>query len=175
MITCFQRTESPVGTLFLAASDDALQFLGFEHSWMRLRNKVSDISESDNPVLTNARRQLEEYFKGERRQFSLPVALHGTAFQMAVWRSLSFVPYGTTRTYSEQAGHLRLPKAVRAVGRANGLNPVCIVLPCHRIVGKSGALTGYAGGLAAKQFLLAHEATFNPRLPDETSSRTLGT
>jgi methylated-DNA-[protein]-cysteine S-methyltransferase len=114
--------------------------------------------EGDHPVLAETRRQLEEYFGGDRRVFDLPLDLVGSEFQVAVWRSLADIPYGTTATYGEQAARLGRPSAVRAVGAANGRNPVSIVLPCHRVVGADGSLTGFAGGLAAKRWLLDHES-----------------
>lgn len=111
----------------------------------------------DHPVLARAARQLQEYFAGERETFDLPLAPHGTEFQRAVWSALTAIPFGATRSYGELAATLGRPTASRAVGAANGQNPLAILVPCHRVVGASGALTGYAGGLAAKEWLLRHE------------------
>jgi methylated-DNA-[protein]-cysteine S-methyltransferase len=108
-------------------------------------------------VLKSAALQLKEYFTGTRREFDLPVALHGTAFQCKVWEHLKSIPCGETRTYGQLAQRIRQPTASRAVGLANGRNPVSIVIPCHRIIGSDGSLTGYGGGLERKQWLLEHE------------------
>ena len=113
--------------------------------------------DADHPVVDATRTQLAEYFAGTRRTFALPLDLHGTAFQVRAWRALATIAYGTTTTYGEQACRLGDAPWARAVGAANGRNPVSIVLPCHRVVGSTGALTGFAGGLAAKRALLDHE------------------
>ncbi len=109
------------------------------------------------PVLKAAARQLEEYFAGDRRDFDLPVALHGTAFQRKVWEQLQGIPCGETLSYGQLAKRIRQPSASRAVGLANGRNPVSIVIPCHRVIGADGSLTGYGGGIERKQWLLEHE------------------
>jgi methylated-DNA-[protein]-cysteine S-methyltransferase len=101
--------------------------------------------------------QLREYFSGARTAFDVPLDLHGTEFQVATWRSLAEIPFGKTISYGEQAASIGRPKAVRAVGGANGRNPVAIVLPCHRVIGANGSLTGFGGGIAVKQWLLQHE------------------
>jgi methylated-DNA-[protein]-cysteine S-methyltransferase len=111
------------------------------------------------PVLRAAAAQLAEYFAGKRRTFDLPLAPHGTPFQLAVWSALRAIPYGETRNYAELARAIGRPTASRAVGAANGKNPLGIIVPCHRVIGASGALTGYAGGLSAKRWLLELEAT----------------
>jgi methylated-DNA-[protein]-cysteine S-methyltransferase len=111
-----------------------------------------------HPVLDEAAAQLGEYFAGERRSFDVPLDLVGTPFQLDAWRALAEIPYGTTVAYGEQARPLGCPGSARAVGAANGRNPLSIVLPCHRLVGANGALTGYAGGLEVKRALLEHEA-----------------
>jgi methylated-DNA-[protein]-cysteine S-methyltransferase len=112
---------------------------------------------ADDPVLAEAARQLRAFFAGELTTFDLPLAPAGTPFQRAVWDALRAIPFGETRSYRDVAVGLGAPSAVRAVGAANGKNPLAIVVPCHRVVGSSGALTGYAGGLARKRWLLAHE------------------
>jgi methylated-DNA-[protein]-cysteine S-methyltransferase len=116
------------------------------------------VAEPGHPVLRLATEQLAEYFAGRRRTFELPLDLHGTPFQVKAWRLLATVPYGSTVSYGQQAALLGDPNRARAVGAANGRNPVSIILPCHRVVGASGALTGFAGGLDAKRSLLEFEA-----------------
>ena len=115
--------------------------------------------------------QLTEYFAGERTTFDLPLDPVGTEFQVAAWRALGEIPYGETRTYGEQAAGIGRPTAVRAIGAANGKNPLSIVLPCHRVVGADGSLTGFAGGLDAKRFLLTHEQSVSGRDPDTLFGR----
>jgi methylated-DNA-[protein]-cysteine S-methyltransferase len=110
-----------------------------------------------NPLLRESKRQLQSYFAGELRQFNLPLDLCGTDFQLRVWRQLLKIPYGETRSYSEIAQAIQSPAAVRAVGAANGANPISIVVPCHRVIGSSGKLVGYGGGLPMKKRLLALE------------------
>ena len=117
-----------------------------------------DAVEGRHPVLGDTVRQLQEYFAGGRRDFDLPLDLAGTPFQRRAWLALASIPYGTTLSYGEQARRLGVPGAARAVGSANAANPIPIVLPCHRLVGADGSLTGYGGGLDAKRALLAHEA-----------------
>lgn len=116
--------------------------------------------EADSARTAEARQQFTQYCRGERTDFSMPVALRGTAWQVAVWQAVIAIPFGETRTYGEIAASLGRPHAARAMGRANATNPLPIVVPCHRVVGASGALTGYAGGLHIKKRLLAHEAQF---------------
>ncbi|MCI8594685.1 MAG: methylated-DNA--[protein]-cysteine S-methyltransferase [Oscillospiraceae bacterium] len=113
-----------------------------------------DVFIGATPLLDAAARQLDEYFAGKRKTFDLPLSLEGTPFQKSVWRALSDIPYGETRAYVDIAEAIGKPKACRAVGMANHANPVMIVVPCHRVVGKDGSLTGYGGGLPMKQFLL---------------------
>ena len=136
-------TESALSGLFMEAHDDG--FAGF-------RDAVRD-----GAPLREARRQLEEYFGGERREFSLVLDADGTEFQRSVWRVLRGIPYGETASYGDIAKRIRNPKAVRAVGLANGRNPISIIVPCHRVIGADGSLTGYGGGLERKRFLLALE------------------
>jgi methylated-DNA-[protein]-cysteine S-methyltransferase len=103
--------------------------------------------------------QLNEYFSGKRREFELPLDLHGTEFQVAAWKSLARIPFGRTSSYGEQAASIGRPTAVRAIGGANGRNPVAVILPCHRVIGANGSLTGFGGGLEVKKWLLQHEQT----------------
>ena len=116
---------------------------------------------SDHPVLARAAAQLAEYFRGDRTSFDVPLDLRGTEFQVAAWRALDDIPYGTTRSYGEQAALIGRPTAVRAIGQANGRNPVPIVLPCHRVIGANGSLVGFGGGLDTKTLLLQHEGALS--------------
>lgn len=151
--------QSPVGPLGLIASDVALvAVLWPEEKDGRVRFASDPVEGEATALLTDTAQQLDEYFDGERRTFDLPLDLRGTEFQQLVWRSLSEIPYGETSTYGKQAAAIGRPSAVRAVGTANGRNPLSIVLPCHRIVGADGKLAGFAGGLETKRWLLDHEA-----------------
>jgi methylated-DNA-[protein]-cysteine S-methyltransferase len=145
--------ETPVGTLTLAAGDLGLRAVAFCPEDVR-----AGAVHGPHPVLGSAAEQLREYFAGERTVFELPLDLVGTPFQRQAWIALASIPYGTTVSYGEQARRLGRLRAARAVGAANGQNPVPIVLPCHRLVGATGALTGYGGGLDVKRALLEHEA-----------------
>jgi O-6-methylguanine DNA methyltransferase len=115
---------------------------------------------ADRERTARAREELLEYCRGDRQTFSVPLRLNGTDWQVAVWQALTRIPFGETRTYGQLAGELGRPKAARAMGRANATNPISIVVPCHRVIGANGALTGYGGGLHIKERLLAHEARF---------------
>jgi len=157
MTTLYTEMKSPLGALLLTAENGSLigvHFPGQKHDrprqphWQRA---------DDDPVLAQARTQLAEYFAGQRTRFDLPLDPRGTSFQQAVWRALLAVPFGDTSTYGEIAATIRKPSAVRAVGAAIGANPIGIVVPCHRIIGRDGSLTGYAGGLERKAKLLALE------------------
>lgn len=150
---------SPVGDLRVVATADSLVAVlwptepdgrvRFEH----------DPVEGTNDVIVETARQLGDYFAGERREFDLPLDPRGTEFQQQVWHALTEIPFGETSTYGKQAAAIGRPRAVRAVGSANGRNPLSIIVPCHRIVGADGKLTGFAGGLDAKRWLLDHERT----------------
>lgn len=156
MSVAFTRMPTPVGELVLAGNADELWAV-----WIDGQRWAPAIAphwrESPEPF-AEARRQLEEYFGGERTVFDLPLRLHGTQFQLEVWSALSAIPYGETRTYREVAARLGRPAAARAVGAANGRNPFCVVVPCHRLIGADGSLVDYAAGLEAKRWLLRHEA-----------------
>jgi len=120
----------------------------------------SDIyKKTETPVIKKASKQLEEYFNGKRRTFDLPITLHGTDFQIKVWKALQTIPYGETRSYGQLAALIENPKASRAVGMANNKNPISIIIPCHRVIGHNGSLVGYAGGLNIKQKLIDLEKT----------------
>jgi methylated-DNA-[protein]-cysteine S-methyltransferase len=147
--------DSPVGRLLIAADDEGLRYLLFEAG----RSEVKPRSgwREDGGRVSEAVRQLRAYFRGDLRRFDLPVAPRGTPFQQRVWRELLAIPYGETITYGELARRIGQPSASRAVGLANGANPVSIVIPCHRVIGSSGKLTGYGGGLRNKEWLLGLE------------------
>lgn len=149
--------DSPVGRLKLIANDEGLAAVLWEDDDpARIRVRIYTENNA-HPVLLETERQLQEYFNGERNVFSLPLDPVGTEFQKEVWQALSTIPYGETRTYGDIARQLGDIKAVRAVGAANGKNPISIIVPCHRVIGVSGNLTGFAGGLEAKAWLLSRE------------------
>jgi methylated-DNA-[protein]-cysteine S-methyltransferase len=148
--------DTPIGELLLAGEDEALAMIGFPKGSMR-REPEPDWIFNEKP-LANARKQLQEYFAGERREFDLPLKLSGTEFQVSVLEALLGIPYGQTTSYGEIARRIGRPKAVRAVGAANGRNPIPIVVPCHRVIGSTGDLTGFGGGLDTKEALLRLEA-----------------
>lgn len=170
----YARMESPIGLLELAAENNALteiRFVGDEEkefsadpsvNWKEEKQdavrweKAFNETEQDH-VMQEALRQLREYFAGERKEFSVPLSLKGTDFQKKVWNALLKIPYGETRTYGEIAASVENPKASRAVGMANHHNPIPIIIPCHRVIGKNGRLVGYSGGLDKKTALLELE------------------
>jgi methylated-DNA-[protein]-cysteine S-methyltransferase len=150
----FKEIKSPVGKLKLVATETALVALLWENH-KPSRVKLPDmISDAKNSVLLKTEQQLKEYFAGKRKIFDLPMAPMGTDFQKSVWRALSKIPFGFTKSYAEVAKSIGRPKASRAVGAANGKNPISIIVPCHRVIGTNGKLTGFAGGLEAKSTLL---------------------
>ena len=144
--------DSPVGPLVLVASPTGLKAVEFG-----VRPERSSIDEGSSELLDRAERQLAEYFRGDRREFDLPLEPEGTEFQLSVWQVLRTIPYGETISYGEQARRLGDAKKARAVGGANGKNPLSIVVPCHRVIGASGALTGFGGGVDVKETLLRLE------------------
>jgi methylated-DNA-[protein]-cysteine S-methyltransferase len=148
--------DTPIGELLLAGDDDALCLVSFPEGSMR-RDPDPDWIYNEKPFAL-ARQQLTEYFAGERREFDLPLKLSGTEFQMSVLHALQHIPYGETTSYAEIAERIGRPKAVRAVGAANGRNPLPIIVPCHRVIGSHGELTGFGGGLDTKEALLRLEA-----------------
>ncbi len=154
----FTTIKSPVGVLTLVASDLGLHALLWDGDRKVFGKRLARLTESPrHPVLARAKRQLEQYFEGRRQQFDLPLDPRGTPFQQKVWKSLRCIPYGVTVTYAELAHQVGDRKKARAVGMANSRNPVAIFVPCHRVVGKKGALVGFAGGLDAKKRLLELE------------------
>lgn len=155
---------SPVGRLTLVARETGLAAILWENDEPRRVPLGESVEDPGHPVLSEAKHQLGEYFAGTRRVFSLPLAMRGTPFQTAVWEALLTIPFGETRSYGDIARQIGQPRAVRAVGAANGRNPVSIVAPCHRVIGGSGTLTGFAGGLATKAALLRLEGVEGPML-----------
>ena len=153
----YMLMPSPVGQLTLVARHDKLSAILWETERAN-RVRLGELrAADDNPVLLETERQLMEYFAGRRDRFELDLEFTGTDFQKQVWRALLTIPFGETRSYSQIAQQIGNPSAVRAVGAANGRNPISIIAPCHRVIGASGGLTGFAGGLEAKQYLLALE------------------
>jgi methylated-DNA-[protein]-cysteine S-methyltransferase len=160
----YEDMASPVGRLRLIAHGDELTGIWFEQG-RDARKADASLAPGCSAVIERVRRQLEEYFGGERRDFDLPLAPQGTQFQRRVWQRLRHVEYGSTTTYGELARELGNPNASRAVGLANGSNPIPIVIPCHRVIGANGALTGFGGGLPIKSALLELERSRRqPRL-----------
>ncbi|MBI4509048.1 MAG: methylated-DNA--[protein]-cysteine S-methyltransferase [Deltaproteobacteria bacterium] len=149
---------SPVGPLRLVASDVAL--LGVYFRSHRRAPPLAAREVEEHEVLDHTASELAGYFRGERRRFSTPLSAVGTDFQRAVWTALARIPYGERRSYSELAHEIGRPRAIRAVGMANALNPLSIFVPCHRVVRTTGELSGYAGGVSVKEWLLAHEQRF---------------
>jgi methylated-DNA-[protein]-cysteine S-methyltransferase len=154
----YKMMDSPVGKLKLVATDDGLAGILWANdrpSPVRLNTETED---AGHPVLVETERQLEEYFAGQRTEFAVRLDVDGTPFQRKVWNALLTIPFGETRSYGEIARQIGNPDAVRAVGAANGKNPVSIITPCHRVIGSTGKLTGFGGGLDVKAQLLALEA-----------------
>ncbi|NML06557.1 methylated-DNA--[protein]-cysteine S-methyltransferase [Sphingomonas sp. G-3-2-10] len=157
-MTYASRTmTSPVGTLTLVASPKGLTAILWENERAGRVPLGETREDRDHPVLIEAERQIAAYFAGELTEFSVPLDFAGTDFQKSVWAALLTIPFGETRSYAEIAHQIGRPKAVRAVGAANGRNPISIIAPCHRVIGSNGSLTGFAGGLEAKQLLLTLE------------------
>ncbi len=162
---------SPIGVLTIAASDAGLRFVMWEVDARSMPSPSESEAESERArigsqreaILQTATTQLDEYFRGERTDFDVPLDPQGTPFQQSAWAALRAIPYGSTVTYGHQARMLGDVRKSRAVGAANGKNPIGIVVPCHRVVGADGSLTGFAGGLAAKAWLLDHEQAVNAR------------
>ena len=153
----YMYMDSPVGALKLVAHDQALVAVMWDnedHKRVRLAELIENIQ---HPMLLKVKQQLAQYFAGQRQQFNLPLDFQGTDFQQRVWRALLTIPYGETRSYKDIALQIGNEKAVRAVGAANGRNPISIIAPCHRVIGSGGALVGFAGGLDKKQILLSLE------------------
>lgn len=151
----YRHLDTPIGQLLIAGHAEGLVRVAFEASSQAVPD--ADWQASPCALLDQAAQELQEYFAGERQQFTVPLAPQGTPFQLAVWQALSDIPYGATCSYRAIATQLDNPKAVRAVGTANGKNPLPIIVPCHRVIGSNGTLTGFTGGLSVKQQLLTLE------------------
>lgn len=153
----YRYLPSPIGPLLLAGDEAGLRLVHMDAAqpWT-----LPDAWELARSQLDEVARQLDEYFAGKREQFQLTLAAPGTPFQREVWHALQHIPYGTTCSYSELAEKIGRPRAVRAVGTANGANPISIIVPCHRVIGSNGTLTGYAGGIERKQLLLELEGSW---------------
>ncbi|OOG85432.1 MULTISPECIES: methylated-DNA--[protein]-cysteine S-methyltransferase [Pseudomonas] len=157
MLPLYKTIQSPVGQLILVARETRLAAILWENERLN-RVRLGPLEEdTQHPLLKETERQLLEYFAGQRRRFELELDFAGTDFQIRVWQALLTIPFGETRSYRDIAVQIGQPTAVRAVGAANGRNPISIIAPCHRVIGSSGSLTGFAGGLAAKQLLLSLE------------------
>lgn len=153
----YMYMDSPVGALKLVAHDQALVAVMWDNEDHK-RVRLAELTENlQHPMLLKVKQQLEEYFAGQRQRFDLPLDFQGTDFQQQVWQALLTIPYGETRSYKDIALQIGNEKAVRAVGAANGRNPISIIAPCHRVIGSGGALVGFAGGLDKKQILLSLE------------------
>lgn len=163
-----RRIPSPVGPLLIAASDAGLHALEFPQNRHPAR-RWSPWESGDHAVLRETQAQLNAYFAGTLKAFDLPLAPRGTTFQEQVWTTLASIPYGSTWRYADLANALGKPTATRAVGAANGRNPLPIVLPCHRVIGANGALTGFGGGLPTKEFLLRLEGALPAKLQSGAS------
>lgn len=153
----YMHLSSPVGQLKLVANAHALVAVLWENENPKRVRLAELLEEAQHPVLLETARQLNEYFAGQRRQFDLPLDFEGTAFQQKVWQALLSIPFGETRSYKQIAEQIGHAKAMRAVGAANGKNPISIIAPCHRVVGANGKLVGFAGGLENKSILLEIE------------------
>lgn len=153
--------HTPLGEMIAVADEDGLYMLEFtdrKNFERQFRSLPSIPSKGDNKILNNIRKDLDAYFKNKRPGFTTPYHLTGSEFQKAVWNALKNIPSGETRSYSNIAKSLKKPKAVRAIAGANAANKLAILIPCHRVIGKDGTLTGYAGGIERKEWLLRHEA-----------------
>lgn len=153
-----KKINSPVGALHLVSTGTELAALVFDSSWLNfIQNENWEVADGTDDVIQKSEFQLAEYFSGKRTQFDIPLHFSGTEFQKAAWKSLLSIPFGQTFSYSEQAKNLNSPQAVRAIGAANGKNKICIIVPCHRVIGKNGSLTGFSGGIEIKKQLLKLE------------------
>lgn len=150
----YQIFKCPFGQMYIYADDSALKALVFE-PWQH--SMATKLRKATNPIIEQTYEQTSEYFAGKRHEFTLPVKPEGTEFQQKVWQHLCKIPFGESWSYGQLAKSIGNKNASRAVGAANGKNPISIIIPCHRVIGANGALTGYAGGLAAKKWLLTHE------------------
>ncbi|MDM1493533.1 methylated-DNA--[protein]-cysteine S-methyltransferase [Acinetobacter indicus] len=157
MKLAFMYMPSPVGRLKLVATDSALVAVIWDNENPKRVRQAELVEQLDHPILLDAQQQLNEYFQGQRQTFELPLDFEGTEFQKKVWQALLNIPFGETRSYRQIAEQVGSPNAVRAVGAANGQNPISIIAPCHRVIGSGGKLVGFAGGLDNKEILLKLE------------------
>jgi AraC family transcriptional regulator of adaptative response/methylated-DNA-[protein]-cysteine methyltransferase len=165
--------ETPIGEMIAGATDEGICLLEFSDR-RRLPTEYKDlirlfkttIEEGENRHLKTLRKQLKEYFNGIRKVFDLPLVTPGTEFQQAVWRELRNIQFGSTRSYFDQSVALKRPDSVRAVANANGMNRISIIIPCHRVIGSDGNLTGYGGGVKRKKWLLDHEKKYSGKPVD---------
>ena len=160
MTYAYKFMQSPLGSLKLVASERGLAAVLWDNDNPKRVPFASSHESNAHPILTEAEQQLTEYFAGKRTQFTLKLDFRGTPFQQKVWQALLTIPFGETRSYGQLAQQIGNPAAMRAVGAANGKNPISIIAPCHRVIGADGSLTGFAGGLKAKAYLLAHEGNY---------------
>lgn len=151
--------DTIVGKLYLVTDDNYVYVVAFDDNWPRLQKKFSPMTQDSCALMDQLKRQLNEYFEGRRQAFDLPIKYEGTDFQLMAWQELKKIPYGQTISYQAQAENMKNPKAIRAVGGANGRNPLCILIPCHRVIAKSGKLQGFAGDIHIKKTLIELEAT----------------
>lgn len=158
MTLYYKDIQSPLGLLRLIANDFSLKAVLWEADTKTKVRTLESVLKEDHPILVETERQLSEYFLGRIKQFNLPIEPVGTEFQKKVWGRLLEIPYGETKSYMELAKMIEQPKAVRAVGGANSKNPLAIIIPCHRVIGANGALTGFSGTVSTKQVLLSLEA-----------------
>jgi AraC family transcriptional regulator of adaptative response/methylated-DNA-[protein]-cysteine methyltransferase len=169
------RIDTPLGEMVAGATEEGVCLLEFTDRKMLptefkdiTKRLKTNIEEGDNAHLMNLRSQLREYFDGDRKVFSLPLVTPGSEFQNLVWKELLNIPYGCTRSYQEQADALHKHESVRAVANANGMNRISIIIPCHRVIGADGHLTGYGGGLKRKRWLLEHEKKYSGKAFDQS-------
>lgn len=162
------QIDTPLGLMVAGAVEEGICLLEFTDRRMLnteykdlVRLLKTDIQEGENKHIKTVRRQLSEYFEGKRKEFTVPLVTPGTGFQQTVWKELQKIPFGSTRSYQEQAVAVNKPDAVRAVANANGMNRISIIIPCHRVIGSDGHLTGYGGGLKRKRWLLDHENKYS--------------
>lgn len=168
------KIETELGIMIAGAVEEGICLLEFSDRRM-LSTEYKDlqqllnttIKEGENKHIINLKKELSEYFEGKLKQFTVPLITPGTVFQQGVWKELLNIPYGTTRSYLEQAAALGKPEAIRAVANANGMNRIAIVIPCHRVIGTDGSLTGYGGGLKRKRWLLDHEKKYSGQPVDQ--------
>lgn len=167
------KIETELGIMIAGAVEDGICLLEFSDRRM-LNTEYKDLArylkttfeEGGNKHFKILRKQLKEYFEGSRKEFSVPLVTPGTSFQQAVWNELLKIPFGTTRSYMEQSVALGKPESIRAVANANGMNRIAIIIPCHRVIGSDGSLTGYGGGLKRKKWLLDHEKRYSGKAVD---------